>query len=94
MWVVGKAAQVRVVAEYTEAQREAFELIAGELLIGKCHHEVLEPCRPNLSDGLLRKVGAQVDAGDEGAAGLATGFDVDRHLLSVHRNRGVERIER
>ena len=81
--VIGEAAQIGVVAEHTEPQGEPLELVARQVLVGERHDEVVEPGGPDLADRRIRHRAGQVDATDGGAARLAGGFDLDRHVRSV-----------
>ena len=60
-----------IIAKATKMQREALQIVVGQILIGKGKHMMLKPGRPDRADQIGRQGLAQVNAGNGRAACLA-----------------------
>ena len=77
----------RIVAEGTEGEGEAFEIVVGHRLVGEHQHMVLEPGPPDGGDGVGGEGAGQVDPADAGAARLTRWCDLERHLVQTSQPR-------
>ena len=67
---------------YLRKQREPFEIVVTQVLIGKDQHMVLEPRGPNRIDFGALQFRSQIDPSDARATGLATRLDGDAHCCT------------
>jgi hypothetical protein len=76
----------RVDAKGSEGEREAFEVIVINHLIGKDHHVMFQPGGANVRDLYGAEGLRQIHAANTGAADLTSAFDFDgRHRFLLAR---------
>jgi hypothetical protein len=74
-----------IIAKASKMQREAFQIVVGQILIGKGEHMMLKPSRADRADQIGGQRLAQVNTGDGGAARLSGWGDLHRGLSSTGR---------